>query len=46
LLIGTRDFRVSSARFHLLGAGQLAGRKMGWMDAARLNGVRLGIITP
>jgi hypothetical protein len=46
LLIGTLDFRVSSSRFHLLGAGQLAGRKMGWMDAARLNGVRLGIITP
>jgi hypothetical protein len=46
LLIGTRDFRVSSARFHLIGAGQIAGRRLGWMDAARLNGVRLGIITP
>jgi hypothetical protein len=44
LLIGTRDFRASSARFHLDAATAIAGRKLAWFDPARLGGIRLGII--
>ena len=44
VLLGSHDLAASRARFHLTGAGEVAGRKLAWFDPAQLGGVRLGIV--
>jgi hypothetical protein len=44
LLIGTKDFAGSSKRFKLSGDASWFGRKVGWFDAEKLHGARLGVV--
>jgi hypothetical protein len=43
-LLGTRDFKATSARFFLPNATQWFDRKVSWFDPDKLHGVRLGVI--
>jgi catechol 2,3-dioxygenase-like lactoylglutathione lyase family enzyme len=43
-LLGTRNFKTTSARFSFRSAAQWFNRKVSWFDADKLHGVRLGVI--
>ena len=43
-LLATRDFAAASKKYNLLGAKTWFGQKVGWFDASKLKGVRLGLI--
>jgi len=43
-LLATRDFAAASKKYNLLGSKTWFGQKVGWFDAAKLKGVRLGVI--
>jgi len=43
-LLGTRNFKTTSARFSLPSATQWFNRKVSWFDPDKLHGVRLGVI--
>jgi hypothetical protein len=43
-LLGTRNFKATSARFPLLSPTQWFNRNVSWFDPDKLHGVRLGVI--
>jgi glyoxalase-like protein len=43
-LLGTRDFTVASKKYKLAGTKTWFGQRVGWFDAGKLKGVRLGVI--
>jgi catechol 2,3-dioxygenase-like lactoylglutathione lyase family enzyme len=43
-LLGTRNFKTTSARFSFSSATQWFNRKVSWFDPDKLHGVRLGVI--
>lgn len=45
-LLGTRDFAPTAKRFHLASGKNWFGQKIGWFDANKLHGVRLGVLGP
>lgn len=44
LLLGASDFKAARAKYSLSGKGIWFGKRVGWFDAARMGGVRLGVI--
>ena len=44
LLLGTRDFSGSSKRLKLSGDTTWFGRKLAWIDIAKMHGARIGVI--
>ncbi len=44
-LLGAADVDVMARRFPLAGSGAWFGRRVAWFDPARLNGIRLGLVT-
>jgi len=44
ILLGTRDFAGATKKYRLSGTKTWFGQKVGWFDAARLHGVRVGVI--
>jgi len=45
-LLNTRDFNTAAKRYHLSGSKNWFGQRMGWFDASKLHGVRLGVLGP
>jgi hypothetical protein len=43
-LLGTRDFAGAAKKYRLSGGKLWFGQKVGWFDAGKLKGVRLGVI--
>jgi hypothetical protein len=43
-LLGTRDFAGAMKKYRLSGGKLWFGQKIGWFDAGKLKGVRLGVI--
>lgn len=43
-LLGTRDFAAATKKYKLSGSKPWFGQKIGWFDAGKLKGVRLGVI--
>jgi hypothetical protein len=43
-LLGTRDSESINKRFGLTLDAKWFGREVGWFDAKKLNGIRLGVI--
>jgi hypothetical protein len=43
-LLGTRDFAGATKKYRLSGGKLWFGQKVGWFDAGKLKGVRLGVI--
>jgi hypothetical protein len=43
-LLGTRDFAGATKKYRLAGGKLWFGQKIGWFDAGKLKGVRLGVI--
>jgi len=43
-LLGTRDFAAADKKYKLSGTKTWFGQKVAWFDAAKLKGVRLGVI--
>jgi hypothetical protein len=43
-LLGTQDFNAASKKYKLTGTKTWFGQRVGWFDAAKLKGVRLGVI--
>jgi hypothetical protein len=43
-LLGTRDFAAATKKYKLSGSKPWFGQKVGWFDAGKLKGVRLGVI--
>lgn len=43
-LLGTRDFAAATRKYKLVGSKTWFGQRVGWFDAGKLNGVRLGVI--
>lgn len=43
-LLGTRDFGAASKKYKISGTKTWFGQKVGWFDAGKLKGVRLGVI--
>ena len=44
LLLGTKNFAVTSQRLHVTGNAVWFNRKVAWLDADKLHGARLGIV--
>jgi len=44
ILLGTRDFAGATKKFRLAGNKTWFGQKVGWFDASRIHGVRVGVI--
>jgi len=44
ILLGTRDFPAAAKKYKLSGTKTWFGQKVGWFDAGKLKGVRLGVI--
>lgn len=44
ILLGTRDFAGATKKYRLSGNRTWFGQKVAWFDAARLHGVRVGVI--
>jgi hypothetical protein len=44
ILLGTGDFPAAAKKYKLSGAKTWFGQKVGWFDASKLKGVRLGVI--
>jgi hypothetical protein len=42
--LSTRDYNAAVKRYHLANSKPWFGQKMGWFDAAKLHGVRLGVL--
>lgn len=42
--LSTRDYNAAAKKYHLNGGKSWFGQRMGWFDAAKLHGVRLGIL--
>jgi hypothetical protein len=43
-LLGTRDFAAATKKYHLSGSKPWFGQKVGWFDAGKLKGIKLGVI--
>jgi hypothetical protein len=43
-LLGTRDFGAATKKYKLSGTKTWFGQRVGWFDAGKLKGVRLGVI--
>ena len=43
-LLATRDFAAAVKKYRLSGTKTWFGQKVGWLDAGKLKGVRLGVI--
>jgi len=45
-LLGTRDFAAATKKYKLVNNKTWFGQKVGWIDAGRLKGARVGVIGP